>query len=126
MEKKYFENERVRIKIETGILYFEYLPNTVLTLEVARKIVAARLALQENKSYPIFCDIRGIDAIDKQARDYLAKEGSILAKAVSSLALEPVSTSIVEFYIQTSKPRIPTKIFTNKFLALKFLEQYKD
>lgn len=126
MGQAYFQNETARIWIDGGILFFEYQPNTSLTLRNSREVVAARLALQENKSYPIFCDIRGIVTIDKQARDYLAKEGSALAKAVSSLALEPVSTSIVEFYIQTSKPRVPTKLFTNKFLALQFLEPYID
>lgn len=126
MGKKYVENEAAKFWIEEGILFFEYKPNTILDLKTAKKVVADRLELQENKAYPIFCDIRGIVALDKPARDYLAKEGSLLAKAVSTLALEPVSSGIVEFYIQTSKPRVPTKIFTNKFLALKFLEPFKN
>ncbi|MEP6262853.1 MAG: hypothetical protein ABJ092_14850 [Gillisia sp.] len=126
MKKNYFENEIAKMWIEDGILYFEYKPGTFINLEVARKIVESRLEMQGTKAYPVFCDIRGITSSTKTARDYLANEGSILVKAMSALSLEHVSSGIVDFYIQTNKPRVPTKIFTSKYLALKFLEQYRD
>lgn len=126
MQTKYFENHIAKIWIEDGILFFEYKPGTSITLEVAKKIVETRLEVQGSKAYPVFCDIRGITSSTKTARDYLANEGSILVKAMSALSLEPVSSGIVDFYIQTNKPRIPSRIFTNKYLALKFLEPFRD
>lgn len=122
----YFENTIAKIWIEDGILFFEYKPGTSITIEVAKKIVESRIEVQDSKAYPVFCDIRGITSSTKTARDFLANEGSILVKAMSALALEPVSAGIVDFYIHANKPRVPTKIFTSKYLALKFLEPYKD
>lgn len=120
----YIENEYARFWIDRDILFFVYKTNIIVTLEAAKKIVADRIEFQKEKSYPIFCDIRGIKDVHKNARDYLAREGSILTRAVSILVDPPISRAILDFYLKMSKPPIPTKVFTDKHKALRFLKPF--
>ncbi|MBC9795887.1 hypothetical protein IBL28_07915 [Sinomicrobium sp. FJxs] len=118
------ENEYAKFWIDRNILFFVYKPNTIIDLKAAKIIVADRLKFQNERSFPVFCDIRGIKDVDKTARDYLAREGSTLTRAVSILVAPPVSHVILEFYLKVSKPNIPSKIFTDRQKALRFLETF--
>lgn len=118
------ENAYAKFWIDQDILFFAYKTNTVIDLETARMIVADRLEFQKEKSFPVFCDIRGIKDVQKTARDYLAREGSTLVRAVSIVVDPPISRAILEFYLKMSRPRIPTKVFTDKHKAVRFLEPF--
>jgi len=118
------ENEFAKFWIGDGILYFVYKPHIIVDLKAAEKIVADRLKLQDEKAFPIFCDTRGIKDVNKEARDYLAKEGSTLAIAVGFLVDFPVNEAIAQFYVKTNKPLVPTEVFTNKNEAMDFLKSF--
>lgn len=118
-------NDFATFWVDDGILHFVYNPAVILDINVAEKVVTDRLKFQNGKTYPVFCDTRGIKDTDKSARDFLAKQGSILASAVAFLVNPPISQAIIEFYILTNKPVIPTKIFTEKYEAIKFLQSYR-
>jgi len=120
----FYENEFARFWIANGILFFEYKPKTILNFRVAKSVVADRIMFQNEKAYPIFCDVRGVIDTEKAGRDYLAKSGSLLTKAVGLLADEEVILTISNFYLQVSKPAVPTQIFTKKEDALLFLKEY--
>lgn len=120
----FYENEFARFWIANGILFFEYKPKTILNFRVAKSVVADRILFQNEKAYPIFCDVRGVIDTEKAGRDYLAKSGSLLTKAVGLLADEEVILTISNFYLQVSKPAVPTQIFTKKEDALLFLKGY--
>ncbi|MFE3866993.1 hypothetical protein ACFX5E_02775 [Flavobacterium sp. LS2P90] len=121
----YYENEYAQFWIKDDILFFEYRPNVVIDLTIAHRIVADRIKMQNEKSYPVLCDIRGVVDSDKAARDYLAQSGSVLAKAVSIVTNQSVSLIMTSFYLKICKPSVPTKIFTDDSSALAFLEAYK-
>lgn len=118
------ENDIAEFWVENGILYFIYKPNTILKLKTAEKVVKDRLQFQNDKEYPVLCDTRGIIDAEKAARDFLAKEGSLQAKAVAFLVNPPLTEAMAQFYIRTSKPVIPTRIFTKKKEAITFLENF--
>lgn len=124
MIDNYHENEFALFWIQNDILYFEYKPNVVINLKAAQLVVADRILVQNEKAYPVLCDIRGIMDSDKAARDYLARSGSVLTKAVSLIGNDTVLLSIMSFYITINKPRVPTKFFTEELAALAFLETY--
>lgn len=123
--QEYYENDYALFWIEGHVLYFEYKPDTVITLAVAKKVVSDRIRFQNEKTYPVFCDVRGIIDSDKSGRDYLAQSGSILTKAVAILGHQNVSQTMSSFYLKINKPSVPTAFFTNKQSALAFLEAYK-
>lgn len=122
----FYENDYAMFWIAEGILYFTYKADTALDYKSAQAVVTDRIHFQNEKSYPILCDIRGIVTTNKAARDYLAKSGSILTQAVGLLVDEKVLHTIGTFYLQISKPTVPTKIFTTETAALEFLNTYAN
>lgn len=119
-----YRNQNARFWIEEGILFFEYKPNTIIDLEVAMRVVADRVAFQNERQLPVFCDMRGMISIDKAGRDYLAKSGSLLAKAVALIVNENVSMTLSTFYLEINKPSVPTQIFTDEQVALEYLRSF--
>lgn len=118
-------NDYTTFWLDEGILQCIYHSSVFLDLEAAEKVLADRIKFQGEKIYPVFCDTRGIRDTDKSARDYLAKEGSFMISAVAFLVNPPISQAILDFYIRTSKPTIPTEVFTEKYEAIKFLKSYR-
>ena len=120
----FYENEYAQFWIANGILFFEYKPNIILDLEVAKIVVADRIHFQNEESFPVLCDVRGIVNTDKSGRDYLARSGSVLTKAVGLIVNQKVSLTIGNFYLRINKPTVPTQLFTNKDDALAYLEKF--
>lgn len=122
--RSFVENEYARLWIQNRILFFEYKSGVQITLEVARKVVADRVALQNGRAFPILCDISGVLGSEKAARDYLSLSGSVLTRAISFLVAPTVPLAILRFYLEKNKPPIPTAHFSDKAQAIKFLEPY--
>jgi hypothetical protein len=126
MREQYFENDFAEFWIEDGILYFIYKQGVKIDLQAAKTIVADRIMLQNGRSYPVFCDMRGIKDSDKAARDYLAKEGSTLVKAVGVFIESPVTKIMGNFYLSINQPITPTRMFTDRSQALEYLQLHKN
>lgn len=120
----FIENNYATYKIVEGLLNIRYHIGTSIDLFAAVKIVQDRLALQRGQSFPALCDIRGVREVNKEARDYLAMEGSLLLTAVAFLVEPPVSDAISSFYLFANKPPIPTQAFYTIEEAIKFLNNY--
>lgn len=108
--------------IADGILFCLYKPIAYITLEIARNIVSSRIRFQENETFLVFCDTRGIKDSSKPARDYLAREGSTLAKALVIFDDRKLSNSMLHYYLVRNKPSVPTAIFNERDDALEFLK----
>jgi hypothetical protein len=125
MKERFFENNYAQFWLEDNVVYFIYKPGTVLNIDSVKTIVDDRKNFQQGVSYPVFCDARGLKDSDKQARDYLAKEGSDLVIAVAVLTGSPVTRIMVNFYLTISKPITPTKLFTDQDQAIAYLQKFK-
>ncbi|MFC5683608.1 DUF7793 family protein [Flavobacterium sp. MAHUQ-51] len=120
----FYENEYARFWIADSILRFEYKENTTLDLKVAQMVVTDRIHFQNERSFPVLCDVRGVIATEKAGRDYLAQTGSILTTSVALLVHENVSHMVSLFYLEISKPSVPTKVFTKEAEALDYLKSF--
>lgn len=121
----FYENAYAQFWVSDSILYFKYKPNLILDLQVAKQVVADRISFQDERIFPILCDVRGIINSEKAGRDYLAHSGSLLTSAVGILVHEKVALAMSAFYLEISQPSVPTKIFKNEIEALEFLSTYK-
>lgn len=119
------ENPYATFWLADGILFWTYKPQVVLTVRVAQRVVADRLWFQNEKAFPILCDIRGVVRTEKAGRDYLAQYGSSLATAVAILTDHVVMNTVSNFYINITKPFAATKHFSCETEALKYLNQFK-
>lgn len=120
----FYENDFAQFWIADGILFFKYKPNTTIDLLVAQKVVTDRIHFQNERSYPVLCDIRGVVSTDKAGRDYLAQSGSILTQAVGLILHEKVSLTISTFYLKINKPSVPTEIFATEEEAFVYLKKF--
>jgi hypothetical protein len=125
MKANYFENDFAEFWTEDDILFFIYKSGITMNLDAAKTVVADRINVQKGIPYPVFCDMRGIKDSDKPARDYLAKEGSLMVNAVAVLTDSPVTRIMANFYLTISRPTVPTKMFTDKAHAIEYLKSLK-
>jgi hypothetical protein len=119
-----FEGKYGTYWITDDILFVAYKTDLVVTLKVAKRIVNDRLEFQKDVEYPVFCDLTRIIGSDSEARHYLVQEGTLLIKALAVYATSPVAVRLTEFYLKTLSHKIPTKLFTNKNQAIRFLKPY--
>lgn len=122
----FYENRYASFWITDGILFFSYKPDTVIGIEAAKCVVADRISFQDERRLPVLCDMQGVVSVDKPARDYLAKSGSVLALAVALLVAENVSLTVSTFYLEISKPAVTTRIFTDQSEALAYLSSFLE
>lgn len=122
MKEQYIENDFAVFHVEDGIMHFTYKEGAILDLSASQQVVADRLKLQGDLSYPVICDIRGLSSIDRAARDFLAKQGSEQVTAVALLVDSPARKLMSNFYLTVNKPLVPTKLFTSETEAVSFLK----
>jgi hypothetical protein len=120
----FYENDFAQFWICDGILFFKYKPKTIIDLKVAQLVVTDRIHFQRERTFPVLCDIRGVIDTDKAGRDFLAQSGSVLTRAVGLIVDEKVLLAISTFYLQVSKPNVPTQIFTTEATALSYLRTF--
>lgn len=122
MNESEVRNDFARFYIKEGILHFIYNDDVQLDLSAAKLIVEDRLRLQNNVSFPVLCDIRGLKGADKAARDFLANEGSILTIGVGLIVDSPALKIMTNFYMLVNKPKVPTKVFRTELEAIDYLK----
>lgn len=124
MKRKDFENEHAKFVIEEGILIGSFKCKLV-DLDLAEKITADRVELQNGISYPILSNIKFVKNSTKEARDFLASEKGCEGVIAAAILIDsPIGNMIGNFFIFISKPLRPTKIFTKEAEAKKWLTQY--
>ncbi|NQY66629.1 MAG: hypothetical protein HRT72_02745 [Flavobacteriales bacterium] len=126
ISKKQFETEYLKIWIEKGIIHTTYTPDLVVSLEIAKKIVADRIAYTGGHLYPGLVDIRNIKSVDYGAMKYWATEESY--SSLSSIAVfsdKRLSKIFFNFWLKVDKPYRPTKYFNDKESAYLFLQPNK-
>ncbi len=119
------ENDFADLWIDDGILYCEYKPYSIITLEAAKQVVTDRLKLQGELSLPVLCDIRTIANTEKPARDFMTREGTTLCSTIAFLAEPGYTKELLNFYLATNMPGIPVSLFIEKQKALEYLNNFK-
>lgn len=122
--KIYKETEFCFFYLETEILHFKYKSIPFLTLGIAQEVVSSRMTFQEGEEMAVFCDTRGIMDSGKEARDYLAREGSLLVTVIALFDDRNVASFMMDYYHFRNRPIVPSFYFSERKAALDFLNQY--
>lgn len=126
MKEILLENSEVTIELENGILIATW-RNPSVDLNVAKQAVKYRLECTNYNSYPLLSNIKSINNITKEARDFLASEKGCEGVTVAAILINSsIGSMIGNFWISINKPLRQTKIFTNEEEALKWLKQFVD
>jgi hypothetical protein len=117
------ENDFIKLWSDGGIIYGEYKPNVVIDLEAAKRIAADRISLSNGVDCPQLSYIDGLSSVTKEARDYFSKNDGIKhMKRLALITTSPISRIVGNFWLQISKPTVPTRLFANEDDALKWLK----
>jgi hypothetical protein len=115
------ENEYGKYFIEDGILHFICNQGFELDIDSARKIAKDLISFQNGKKHPICVNITGLADTDKAGRDFMATECAKFSTGIAFIAESELSRIMGNFFLQVSKPTVPTKLFTDKENALVYL-----
>jgi hypothetical protein len=118
----------VDYEIIEGILFATFLRGAVIDLAAASEVLAARLAISEEKSFPVLVDGRGVKSFTKEARDLLSSDqGRVGVKASAILVSGYLSSTLANFFLKVNvkKTAFPVKTFTDKQKAVEWLKKYK-
>ena len=124
---KTLDTPYAKFELKDGILIIEFKPDLEIDLKAAKQIVADRKKISEGKAYPGLGDTRYIKSATKEARAYFELEESQDGVSAGALLVDSVfSTLLVNFFLKVTRQKMPSKMFTNKEKALKWLEQFKS
>jgi hypothetical protein len=126
INKPPFVTPYIILEIIDGILHGTYLPGAVITIDLAKEIVAQRLEYCEGVSYPGLATGEGLKGFDKDAREYLSIAGGQGVLAGALLVYSVYTKFLGDFFLKVHPAKIPSKIFTNRKEALSWLEQFKN
>ena len=122
---KTLDTPYVYLELEDDLLTGYYKKDKKIDLDAARQIVSDRLAFTDGRDVLALAVNLGVRNITKEARDFLAsKEGVKGCIAGAIIVGSPVGSFIGNWYLSLSKPLIPSRTFTKKDAAIKWLRQF--
>lgn len=126
MRENYLENDFAEYWIENGILIISYKPRLIITTEVAKKIVADRIAVSAGTMRPGLNDIRNLVSVDRDAMKYFKRPETVQYVSAGAFLLDDfIKRFLMNLFINLDKPLVPTKFFNDRAAAISWLEQFK-
>lgn len=110
-----------------NITYQEFKPGVDVSLEDAKEMARVRKRLLRSKRGPRLTDIRGVKSTPKAVRDFgQSKEVAQMTTAFAIIVDSPMTRTLGTIFMQLTRPPYPTRMFTNKDDALKWLRGYLE
>jgi hypothetical protein len=125
--ESYIRNDFMEMWIENGIIHGVYLPNTVVTLAVAKKCVEDRLKIANGRSYPSLVNLKNVAGEEKAARDYYSTGEGIKHVIAGAFIVDSYLPALLaNIYLKINRPKVPARLFTYEESALKWLEPFRN
>lgn len=119
------ETDKITFKRgDDNILYIECLPKTIMTIDEGYLSTEKASELIQGEPIPMLCDLTNVVKMSQDCRKHFS--GPEHAKVFSKCALlitSPISRIIGNFFLGANKPLKPTRLFTSKNDAIKWLKQ---
>ena len=110
---------------EDGILCGQFAPLLDLDLETVRTVIKDRKNFAGKNNYTLLVEISNVKSISSEARDYLASaEGTAHILAAAIITNSSFTRMISNLFLSYNKPLVPTKLFSNREEAKKWLQKY--
>ena len=123
MPKAFIEDTFASVWIEEDILFVRYKQGVILSGDVAQKVFKCAVELTEGKPYPLLIDMSGVVRMEKEARDFFARERRKIVLKTAFLATTRVSKAICEFYASVNIIKDTTQVFPDVKQAVQYLKQ---
>lgn len=118
-------DDNIHIKLEDNIIYVVFLKE-FYEFEAVDVAIKKKLEIIGDGTYPMFSDFRKVKSGTREARQRFSdKDAGTGVKAVAIFINSKIQKIIYNFFNSIYKAPAPTRIFTDKEKALKWLEQFK-
>ena len=109
------ETSTARVSLfEPGIVLIEFREGVAVELQHAAEIIAAAAKLSRGMRHGNIVDVRKLRYMSKDSRDLFARQESSTVSAVAVLAKSSLQRSLGNVYLSVSRPRIPSRLFSNE------------
>ncbi len=119
-----FETPYMKIWKDGEILCSVYKDQLEIDLDIAKHCVEHRIKFSDSKSYPCLIDMKGVRSATKEAREYMAREGSLYMTAGALITGSALTKMLGNIFLSINQPAIPTKLFTSEVAAREWLKHY--
>lgn len=120
---KIYTLEKFQFWIEDGIANVCYNKGCIVTLDFAKEIVQLMIKVHAGNIYPGIAYIHDTTVMTTEARKYLAKEAYFGITKAALITSSNVKATIANLHILFDNPVKPTRHFTNKQDAMKWLRK---
>ena len=112
--------------LDNGIIHIHFKPGAEILLSDAILIVEAMEKIGNGKKYPILIDAGEFVSVDQEVRMFSASKDSNMFTLADAIAYYSFAQKLIaDFYIKNNHPVVPTRAFSNKQEAIKWLETFK-
>lgn len=123
---KVLETEHANFRLENGLLFISFPRSLKINLEVAKELTRIRLEFTKEKSSLLCINGSGVIGVDSDVRNYISKSDEANPVGALALVLDTYYSKLLgNIFINLTHLKIPTKIFTKKKDAVKWLAQFK-
>jgi len=119
--------EKVSVSLTNNNMYYIHIESDVeVTVDVVKQILHSMKNLQSEKKLPVIIAVDNFSLPSKETREFLApKEASPFASAEAYVIKSTAQKLVGNFYLNVNKPERPTKMFTDVYKAMDWLENFK-
>lgn len=108
-----------------GILHVKTEEARDVDLGVAMALVGELVTMAGSVKRALFCDLRRVKSMDRDARNYFAGPATASWQVASALLVDsPLTRAIGNFFMGLNKPLVPTRLFTNEQEAKSWLKTF--
>jgi hypothetical protein len=112
--------------MDNDLMHIHLKAGAEMELSDAILIVEAMGKIGKGKKYPVLIDAGEFVSVDKEVRIFSASEESNLYTIADAIAYYSFAQKLIaDFYIKNNQPVVPTKAFSTKEEAIKWLETFK-
>ena len=108
-----------------GIIHIHFKEQTEITLNDAVLAVVEMGEISKGKKLPVFIDVGEFCTIDSEVRAFSASKESNIYTMADAIAYTSLGQKLVaNFYLKKNNPTVPTKVFSEKKEAVKWLKTF--
>lgn len=121
---KVYENHQIKMEIIDGVLHAHYKAGLQLNLEDAKKLVAERIILCEDKEYPFLIYDGGVVSMDRDARVFFSSyDGTRGISMAAFIESSVFSKMLINFFLRLTKPNVKSRAFNDVNEALAWIRK---
>src|SRR5262245_59003398 len=119
------ETEKIRFILSADdIVHIECLPNTVMTITEGIISTMVVREIVNSTPLPMLCDLTNVVRLTRECREHFAgPEHAAIFTRCALIVSSPIAKIIGNFFLGANAPLRPTRLFTNKVEALKWLKR---